>query len=125
MSVVGRDLLIVDDDASLRRSLGRVFSRVGWSTREAGDGLDAIACIQARTPDVVLTDMRMPRMGGLELIHWMRASGHADIRVVVLSGYHYHGERELHALGVHAVLAKPIDLDRLREAVARAAQPEA
>lgn len=79
-------LLIVDDEAPVRRSLVRYLSSYGYHMLEASDGIDALAVAAAHTGriHILVTDVVMPRMGGRELAQ--RLAAHEPI-VVVISGY--------------------------------------
>jgi two-component system response regulator FixJ len=107
-------LLLVDDDPHLRRSVGRLLRRAGWTVVEAQDGVEALAILVDLSPSVLLTDMRMPHMSGLQLIDAVRERGR-ELPIVVLSGYHDVPVDELKRRGAGAVLDKPVDPAVLRE----------
>lgn len=80
-------VLVVEDDASLRVVIRMVLERGGYEVDEAAHGRAALESVAASRPDVVLADMKMPIMGGLELIERLRSnSTSAGIPVVLLSG---------------------------------------
>ena len=84
-----------------------VLERDGYEIDEAPHGQAALGVIADRRPDVVVADLRMPVMGGLELIQRLRAdTATADVPVILLSGAADLGDSERHA---SAVLAKPFD----------------
>lgn len=60
--------LVVDDEASLRHSLVRVLEQSGYTCLQAGSGRDAVAMLEQAQPDVVISDLQMPEMGGVELL---------------------------------------------------------
>jgi CheY-like chemotaxis protein len=98
---VGR-ILVVDDEPDLRFVLRRFFTRAGHEVTEAGDGAAALALVHQSPPDLVVTDMMMPVMGGVELIRRLRADPvTAAIPILSVSG-----DRHL-AVGADAALAKP------------------
>ncbi len=113
-------LLLVDDDARLRRSLSRILRRAGWHVLEAADGVEALTKMEEVAPQVLLTDMRMPRMGGMELIEAVRERN-LPVPIVVLSGYHDYSVDELQDRGADAVLDKPATPTMLRETLERVA----
>ncbi len=78
-------LLLVDDDALLLRTLGRVFSAEGFKVWQAASGLEALDILQIQKVDIVLTDLQMPGMDGLELTSRLRRQFPA-VAVVVLTG---------------------------------------
>ncbi len=80
-----KTILVVDDTAPLRRALAFQLVMLGFAVREAEDGLQALEEVERATPDLVLSDLRMPRMDGLALLASLRES-HPDLPVVVMSG---------------------------------------
>ena len=80
------DVLVVDDDESSRRWLLSTLSREGIAARSAADGVEALAAIADTAPALVLLDLVMPRMDGLEFLHRLRAQPvHDTVRVIVLT----------------------------------------
>jgi len=83
-------VLIVDDDASLRKLLSQIFIGAGYRVRSADGGVAALAEIRQETPDVLLSDLQMPGMSGFELLsvvrHWF-----PTVRMIAMSGA-YSGE---------------------------------
>ena len=69
-------VLVVDDEASARQALMRVLGREGYHTIGVADGREALRELEARTPDLVLLDVLMPVLGGLELLEIL----HDDVR---------------------------------------------
>jgi len=101
MASVGR-ILVVDDEPDLRFLLRLHFTRANHEVAEASDGAAALASVHEAPPDLVVTDMMMPVMGGVELIRRLRADpATAGIPVLAVSG-----DWQL-AVGADAVLAKP------------------
>lgn len=85
MPEVKPTLLIVDDEASIRISLSHVFTELGHSVRTAADGFEALNEIRRKIPDILLSDLNMPRMSGFELLSVVRRRFPA-IRVIATSG---------------------------------------
>jgi two-component system nitrogen regulation response regulator GlnG len=118
-------LLVVDDEPDLRWVLRGLFEDAGFEVAEAGDGEDALRAAERAPPDVVLTDVRMPKMQGLELLQALRRRA-PDLPVVLLSAV------EDIATAVGAIKegafdyqAKPYDPQRLLLTVQRAAEQHA
>jgi two-component system KDP operon response regulator KdpE len=78
-----RNILVVDDEPQITRVLKTTLSAHGYNIRAAGDGLHALEEMKNWSPDLIITDLRMPRMGGLELCRKVRAQ--ARIPIIVLS----------------------------------------
>lgn len=83
MYAMSHRILIVDDDPHIREVLTFALAKAGMQTSEAGDGEAALAAIGARRPDLVLLDINMPRMNGLELCQRLRATD--DLPILFLS----------------------------------------
>lgn len=100
--------LVVDDDDFVAKSMPSFLARIPnvEVIGTARDGRDAIEKIKARQPDVVLMDVRMPRMDGLEATKIIRKE-FPDVRVVLMSGYDDSGMREECELaGGHGFMSK-------------------
>ena len=102
-------ILVVDDEEGLREYVAEVLEDEGYEVDRASDGLEAQALLGRRSYALVLSDLKMPRMGGLELVRWLRAE-QPEVEVVVLTA---HGSVETAVeamkLGVFDFLQKPID----------------
>ena len=101
-------VLVVDDEAGARRALTRLLAKEGYETLEAGDGAEAMRALERRTPDVVLLDLMMPVMDGLELLESLQ--GHPQwkaLPVVVLTALSdTHTVNRARQLGAKALLVK-------------------
>ena len=103
-------ILVVDDEPDQRFLLRRIFERAGHEVSDAGNGAAALAAVRESPPDLVVTDMMMPVMGGAELIRRLRGEpATAGIPIMAASGdSHLAGDAD-------AVLAKPYSWRRLVE----------
>jgi CheY-like chemotaxis protein len=81
-----KTILIVEDDAALRETLADLFKRAGWTTAWASDGEDALAYFRADPADLVLTDIIMPGMTGIELIRRIRGFD-VETPILILTGF--------------------------------------
>jgi DNA-binding NtrC family response regulator len=112
-------ILIVDDEANVRRVLGTVLEQAGYHTTRAESGEQALQLVRAQDPDLVLTDLKMPGMDGLELLGRLR-EGFPEIPVLMLTA---HGtvENAVEAmkLGAHDFLTKPFDKEHVLEVIAK------
>jgi chemotaxis protein histidine kinase CheA len=113
------NILVVDDSLSARRTLALVISDVGYEPRTAVDGLDAIDAIEERMPDLILLDLEMPRMNGLELAAHLRSDKKThDIPIVMVTSRSTAKHREqAHAAGIDAFITKPYQEDELAEQI--------
>ncbi|TVR64600.1 MAG: response regulator [Candidatus Competibacteraceae bacterium] len=113
--------LAVDDSLSARRSLAQCVQDAGFEVRTARDGLEAIAIIQGRRPDIVLADMEMPRMNGLDLTAHLRANpATRDLPIIMITSRSTEKHRrEAERVGVDAYLTKPFVEDELLEQIHR------
>ena len=84
-STLKRSSIIVDDDVSVRESLTELFTDFGLSVRSAEDGSSALFEIRQEVPDIILSDLNMPRMSGCEFLSLVRRRFPA-IRVIAMSG---------------------------------------
>ncbi|MBY8821215.1 response regulator transcription factor [Sphingomonas colocasiae] len=80
---MSRLILIVDDDPHIRDVLSFALGKAGMETREAGDGEEALAAVEKWNPDLVILDINMPRLDGIEVCRRLRATG--DVPVLFLS----------------------------------------
>jgi len=81
-----RCVLIVEDEANMRRVLSALLERDGFRTLEAQDGSAALDALAREPVDAILTDLRMPKMNGLELLEAVRRT-HPEIPVVMLTAH--------------------------------------
>jgi EAL domain-containing protein (putative c-di-GMP-specific phosphodiesterase class I)/ActR/RegA family two-component response regulator len=114
-------VLIVDDDAPLRHAYERTLKRRGWTVETASDGLDAKEHLKSGTFDVIVSDVEMPKGGGMQLLCDLRKQG-LEVPVILVTGKPSMADT-LNAIehGVFRYLLKPISNDRLDEAVSLAA----
>lgn len=108
-------ILIVDDDPHIRQLLVFAFGKAGFETSEAQDGEEALAMTASASPDLVVLDINMPRMNGLEVCRRLRAEG--DLPILFLSSRDEEIDRVLGIeLGADDYVVKPFSP---REVVAR------
>ena len=106
-------ILIVDDDQSIRKTLREILEFEGYQVDESGDGVDCIVKIKQNDYDVVILDIKMPKMDGMEAIERIQALN-SDLPVVMISG-HGNIDTAVEAVkkGAFDFIQKPPDLNRL------------
>ncbi len=106
-------LLIIDDEKSIRKTLREILEYEKYQVDEASDGAEGIAMIQKEKYDIVLCDIKMPKMDGIELLDKVMQLS-SDTPVVMISG-HGNIETAVEAVkkGAFDFIAKPLDLNRL------------
>lgn len=110
-------LLLVEDDPSMRATLQRTLQRRGFAVDGCGDGREALALWQARPPDVLVLDLTLPGLDGLEVLRQGRGAGLAT-PVLLLTARGTVGDRVLGLnAGADDYLPKPFDLDELEARV--------
>ena len=111
----GRRVLIADDDRNLRAILEAILVDQGYEVWGAGDGLEALAAIERMPPLLLLLDLRMPRLGGLEVLEHLRNT-ERRFPVIVITAQTEAVDAVV-ARGAAGVLVKPVGLDLLIETV--------
>lgn len=110
-------VLIVDDQFGIRTLLNEVLQKEGYEIFQAANGLQALDVTEKHDPDLVLLDMKIPGMDGLEILSKLKEIK-ADIKVIIMTAY---GEKDLiektKELGALAHFSKPFDIDEIRSAV--------
>ena len=119
-----RRVLVVDDEENLRLVLKTLLRRHGYEVESAATGEDALGLVDSFGPDVVLTDVRMPKMGGLDLLAALKAKGN-DATVIVMSAY---GNMDLAIdamkAGAYDYVQKPFKHDEVVLALRKAEERE-
>jgi DNA-binding NtrC family response regulator len=115
-------ILLVDDEESLRMTLAANLELDGHSVFEAGDGRAAIDFLHKNVVDLVLSDIRMPKLGGIPLLQFVKKN-HPDVPVVLMTAYTLEEQvRAAISEGVFTVLKKPLRLGSVVSALTRAAK---
>jgi DNA-binding NarL/FixJ family response regulator len=112
---LAKSILIVDDNAVIRRSLRHILESIGgWRVAgEAVDGLDGIEKAQELHPDLIVLDMAMPKMNGLEAARQLNQIM-PDVPLLMYSAFaDKFMEREAFSVGVKAVISKASDMETL------------
>lgn len=116
-------LMFVDDEEGVRVSWKRYFENRGFSVATAPDGASAIEELSQKPADVVVSDLRMPGIDGLQLLEWINER-QPDTRFILFTGYGDQAtERRARELGVESYLEKPVAPDVLAHAIDVALDP--
>lgn len=106
-------VLVVDDEEDAREMLSAILSQAGFDVDEAADGFAALTKVSRYRPDVVVTDLRMPGMTGVDLLQRIRRI-HGDVPVILATGLEtWDLCTAAEAYGAVTCLIKPIELDEL------------
>jgi len=115
-------ILVVDDELSARSGLAKLLDQEGYEVETAADGVQALALVADKAPSLIVTDLKMPNMDGMELLAKVREQ-YPDIPTIVTTAF---GEVSFAVLAMRAgaedYLTKPVDFDALLLAVERALQ---
>src|SRR5690348_5590488 len=114
------NLLIVDDELGMRQFLTHLFQREGHFVRVAENGRVALEQLEQLPPDLIISDIRMPDMSGVELLRAARELLPA-VEVIMMTAFaNVDTAREAFLLGAYDFVQKPFDNDLLKETVTRA-----
>jgi CheY-like chemotaxis protein len=112
-----RSVLLVEDDGDLRQAVAELIEDEGYACRHARDGLEAMAALSVERPDLLIADLLMPLMSGIDLLARLRDHpSYRDIPVIAMTA------ADDRMLGVKVnvpVLHKPIDLSVLSQLLAQ------
>jgi two-component system KDP operon response regulator KdpE len=125
-SEVKKNILVVDDEAQITRVLKTTLSSQGYGIRTASDGEEALQLMKDWTPDLIVTDLRMPNMDGLQLCRHIRTESRIPIIVLSVKGEEKIKVEALDA-GADDYITKPFSVNellaRVRAALRRATTP--
>jgi CheY-like chemotaxis protein len=107
-----KTILVVEDDTDIRATLRFALEDEGYAVESAGDGLSALQNVRGATPDLVILDLNMPKMGGEDFLYaWRTGVETPGVPVMVITATSMALRPD--DLGVEAVFPKPFDLDKL------------
>ena len=113
-------ILVVDDEINIRGALVTMLEKKGYEVRAAGAGEEALDQLEAASADLVLTDLKMPGMGGMEFLRCLKEKWPAT-EVVVMTAYgSIDTAVEAMRCGAYDYLTKPIDRERFPVVVEKA-----
>ena len=111
-------VLLVEDDDDARALYGYMLASAGYKVKGASNGLEALAEIQINCPDVVVTDIAMPVLSGLDLIVSVRSNDEfAHLPVVAITSFGEKLREQARAAGATDAIDKPTDITRMRDVI--------
>jgi two-component system response regulator AtoC len=114
-----RRVLVVDDEANMRRVLEIMLSRQGYKTWSAGNGREALTFLAEQAVDLVISDLHMPDMNGVELLRQLRKSGNPVPLIMITAQGTIESAVEAMRLGACDYLLRPFDVETLELAIGR------
>ncbi|MDH7605208.1 MAG: sigma-54 dependent transcriptional regulator [Melioribacter sp.] len=113
-------ILVIDDDESIRQTLTNYLKRIGYNVFAAEDGNSGLKCLQENQPDLIISDIRMPNLSGLEVLKKAKEID-TNIKVILITA-HDDMQTTIEAMqnGAYDYLEKPLDIERLRVTISRA-----
>jgi CheY-like chemotaxis protein len=115
--VLNESILVVDDETLVRDLLCRFLELRGYDVRSAKSGAEALSCVAESKPDLILLDLVMPGMNGIDVLRSLREKEYAG-GIILLTGNHNDDLLEkAWAMGPQEAIGKPVDLERLLTAV--------
>lgn len=118
---MGKSIISVDDSSTIRRMVSFTLKSAGYDVIEAGDGAEALAVLKSRTVDLVISDINMPNMDGIELTRQLRRQpGFGRTPIILLTTESDPGKKaEGRAAGATGWIVKPFGQDQLLAVVAK------
>ncbi|QJU60691.1 response regulator [Sphingomonas sp. AP4-R1] len=113
-------ILTVDDSPSMRMLLKAALTEQGFQVFQAEDGVDALEKLDAAQPDLIITDINMPRMDGFQLIETLRGEAASRLPILVLTTEASDAKKaRAREAGATGWIVKPFDRDKLGAAIRR------
>lgn len=118
------NILIIEDEKVLSDAYRMILTKEGYKVTTAHDGQEALQIIDKADPDLILLDLKMPRMGGIDFLKAYKAENHPGVRIIIFSNLDMQNEIDLaHELGANKYILKawasPKELARIvRETLA-------
>lgn len=109
-------LLVIEDHASVRTLLAQVLKDAGYQVSEAANGRQGLQLFHTQPTDLVITDLEMPEMTGLEVIQALTRT-FLNVKVIAMSGHSADELLKAKLMGARQIFAKPLDLPALLNAV--------
>lgn len=110
-----QQILVADDSADIRQIVARLVSTEGWQVLEAASGVEAVQLARRHRPDLIIMDLNLPGMDGLEVVRQLRADPALDdVPIIAVTAYAFAATSHLaRSAGCQSVIFKPLQLDML------------
>jgi DNA-binding response OmpR family regulator len=116
----GNKIVLIEDDREISSTLVTVLDGAGYRVLTASNGIDGQRLIQNESPDLVITDMMMPRMGGFPVLEYLKTLEHPPKVIMITANEGGRHKAYAEMLGAADYLRKPFAMDVLLDAVHRA-----
>jgi len=123
MSTTQQTILIIDDDREIAGTLHSVLQAIGYQIHVANNGVDGQRLIESVKPDLVITDMMMPRMGGFPVLEFIKQLSNPPKVIMITANEGGRHKAYAEMLGVVDYLRKPFSMELLLDAVRKALNP--
>ena len=120
----GQSILLIEDDREIASTIQGVLESEGYAVRSAQNGIEGRKMAEASRPDLVITDMMMPRMGGFPVLEFVNSLDNPPKVIMITANEGGRHKAYAEMLGVSDYLRKPFAMDVMLDAVARALSPE-
>ena len=117
-------ILVVDDEANLRKVLAAILRKDGYEVTVAEDGEQAMAEFEKNGADVIISDLVMPKLGGMDILHKVRASRSVVPVIIITAHGTVDSAVEAIKLGAFDYITKPFEHAEIRAVVAKAARTQ-
>lgn len=115
-----KNIMIVDDDEDLRRELSEIMDSENYQVKSFADGREALGEIQRFHPNVLLLDIRMPKINGIQMLDWLRCKNLVNgLKIIIITGFYDEQKckKIAQVYGVNAYMLKPFDPEELLDKV--------
>jgi len=118
---VRQTILVVDDSSTVRKFVSVSLSMQGFNVVTAEDGMDALEKLPKEPVDLIITDLNMPNMDGMELIRSLRSNvSYRELPIIILTSLNENTlKTESEMMGVHSYLNKPFSLEKVQYEVSK------
>ena len=107
---MSKKILVIDDEELIIKSLTKLLEKNGFTVFVAKNGQDALAMAEEEKFDLIIADIRMPGMNGVDFIQALEAQGHKKI-LFFITGYHDFPRDQLQKFSPRAIMFKPFDVE--------------